>query len=288
VDDLTLYEAMRRCAELGCLVAVHAENEAITAGLTRRALVEGRTGPRDFITSRPVIAETEAIARAIFLAEETGCALHVVHVTTGRGIALVAAAQARGVNVSCETCTHYLVFTDDDIEALGVLGKCAPPLRSAAEQEQLWAYLWDGTLGMVTSDHSASPPGAMAGSNFFVLFGGVCGCQVTRQALFEHGYDRRGLSLPAIATATGTSAARRFQIPRKGDIAIGCDADLALVDLDAQYTLEAADLFSRHKRSAYVGTTMRGRIARTYVRGRLVYSDGAIVSAPTGKLVRPG
>src|SRR5205085_3666852 len=107
-DDLTLYEGMRRAAALGLPVAVHAESEAITAGLALRARARGRTGMRDYLESRPVVAELEAIARALTLAGEAGCALHVVHVSTGRGVALVAEARARGVDASCETCPHYL------------------------------------------------------------------------------------------------------------------------------------------------------------------------------------
>src|SRR5665213_2915680 len=99
VDDLTLYEGMVRCAELGCLLAVHAENEQITSRLTALAIAAGRTGPRDFIASRPSIAENEAITRALLFAEETRCPLHIVHVTTAKGVALIAAAQGRGVDV---------------------------------------------------------------------------------------------------------------------------------------------------------------------------------------------
>src|SRR5918995_3435478 len=137
-DDLVLYEGMQRAAELGLPILVHAESDQITGGLARRALSEGRTQVRDYLASRPVVAEVEAIARAIVLAEETGCSLHVVHVSTGRGVALVAAARARGVNVTCETCPHYLLFTDEDAEALGAVAKCAPPLRPESEREALW------------------------------------------------------------------------------------------------------------------------------------------------------
>ena len=156
-DDLTLYEGMQRAAALGLPVAVHAESEAITSGLTGRAVAEGRTGVRDYLASRPIIAELEAIATAITLAEEAGCALHVVHVSSGRGVALVAEARARGVDASCETCPHYLVFDEGDAERLGAIAKCAPPLRPREEIEALWAALADGSLPMVASDHSPSP-----------------------------------------------------------------------------------------------------------------------------------
>jgi len=288
VDDLALYEGMARCAELGCLMAVHAENEAITEHMAARAIAAGRTGPRDFIISRPSIAENEAIARALLFAEETRCPLHIVHVTTARGVALVAAAQARGVDVSCETCPQYLVFTEDDIEELVVLGKCAPPLRAAGEPDRLWGCIRDGSLPMVASDHSPCTDAGETGGDFFALPGGISGCQSTRLLLLEHGYGRRGISLPTIAALTATTAARRFHIPAKGEIAVGYDADLALVDLDLQWNLQAADLFYRHQRSAYVGKAMRGRVARTYVRGTAVFADGRVISPPIGRLVAPG
>jgi allantoinase len=287
VDDLTLYEGMVRCAELGCLIAVHAENEQITSRLTAQAIAAGRTGPGDFIASRPSFAENEAIARALLFAEETRCPLHVVHVTTAKGVALIAAAQARGVDVSWETCPHYLVFTEDDIEELGVLGKCSPPLRAAAEPNHLWAYIRDGILPMIGSDHSPCTDAEETGDNFFAFMGGISGCQSTRPILLEHGYGRRGIGLPTIAAVTAGNAARRFNIPNKGDIAVGHDADLALVDLEVRGELQAADLFYRHKRSAFVGQAIRGRIVRTYVRGTAVFADGKVISPPIGRLVVP-
>jgi allantoinase len=287
VDDLTLYEGMLRCAELGCLMAVHAENEQITSRLTALAIAFGRTGPRDFIASRPRIAENEAIARALLFAEETQCPLHIVHVTTAKGVTLVAAAQERGLDVSCETCPQYLVFTEDDIDGLGVLGKCAPPLRAAPEPDHLWECIRAGSIPIVASDHSCCTDDEETGDNFFAFMGGISGCQSTRSLLLEHGYGRRGISLPTIAAITAGNAARRFNMPAKGDIAIGYDADLALVDLAVREDLRAADLFYRHKRSAYVGTAMRGRIVRTYVRGTAVFADGKVISHPVGRLVTP-
>src|SRR5205823_4487150 len=150
----TLHEGMARAATLDRIVAVHAENDAITHALDARAQAEGRTGVRDYLASRPIIAELEAISRAILFASETGCPLHIVHVSSGRGVSLVVEARARGVNVSCETCAHYLVLTEDDVERLGAVAKCAPPLRSQEEQDALWQHIFAGNLPMVTSDHS--------------------------------------------------------------------------------------------------------------------------------------
>jgi allantoinase len=288
VDDLTLYEGMVKAAKLGCIIAVHAENDAITSMLARRAVSEGKLSVRDYLNSRPVIAELEAIIRAILFARETGCALHIVHVSTGRGVSLVAASRLSGIDVSCETCPHYLSLTEEDVEQLGAVAKCAPPIRSQAEQGSLWRHLIDGTLEMVASDHSPSPPDMKVGDDFFKIWGGISGCQSMLQLLLTDGYVRRKLPLTTIARVTAEYVARRFRIaPAKGRLEVGADADITLVDLAHSAALRAEDLLYRHRHSPYVGKTLQGRIVRTMVRGITVCQDGKIVSGPIGRLVTP-
>ncbi|NJM06688.1 allantoinase AllB [Candidatus Gracilibacteria bacterium] len=285
-DDFTLYEGMQRAAMLGRIVAVHAENDAITAGLAQRALIEGRSGVRDFLAARPVVAELEAIGRAITMAEATRCALHIVHVSSGRGVALVAAARARGVDVSCETCPHYLVLTVEDVELLGAVAKCAPPIRDQAEQEALNSALVSGAIDFVASDHSPSSPELKAG-DFFSAWGGIAGCQSTLSLLLTEGYQRRGLPLQRISAVIASAVARRFVLPHKGRIALGCDADLALVDLTAGTTLSTDALHYRHRLSPYTGRHMRGVVRRTIRRGQTIAIDGQPVETAPGHLVRP-
>ncbi len=253
-DDITLYEGMAEAARLGLLVAVHAENDALTS----RSL--GPTA-RDFMASRPVIAELEAIGRAIAFAEETGCALHIVHVSSGRGVALVTAARLRGADVTCETCPHYLALTPEDVERIGVAAKCAPPIRDAEEQGRLWEQVRGGAVHFITSDHSPSSPELKQGA-FGEAWGGIAGCQSTLELLLG------ALAPEMIARMTSAGAAERFGIAHKGRIEPGADADLALVDLSAPYTLDAEDLLYRHPISPYVGRRMHGRVVRTLLRGR--------------------
>jgi allantoinase len=287
-DDLTLYEGMAKAADLGCLVAVHAENDQITSALARRAIAEGHTDVRDYLASRPVIAELEAIERAIFFAAQTGCALHIVHISTGAGVARVAAARQNGINVTCETCAHYLAFTEDDVERLGAVAKCAPPIRDRAEQDALWRHVAAGNLSFITSDHSPAPPEMRAAPSFFEAWGGIAGCQVTLPVLLTEGYRARNLPLAMIAALLSENVAQRFRVlPQKGQIAAGSDADLALVDLDHETTLTADQLLYRHRQSPYVGRRFRGRVSRTLVRGQTVFRDGRIVAGPIGRLVRP-
>ena len=268
-DEDTLAAGMERAARLRLPVAVHAEDPA---ALRQPAGTDWRA----FVDSRPVDAELRAIATAVALAEQTGCALHVVHVSSARGVALVAEAAGRGVDVTCETCPHYLTLTEDDLEALGTRAKCAPPLRTAAERDALWERL--GDVAFIASDHSPCPPDMKRG-DFTAAWGGIAGCQTLLPLLL----DSRRLDLPAIAALTAANPARRLKLP-KGELRVGADADLVLVARDEIHAPEPHD---RHGLSPFAGRPLRGRVVRTLVRGTTVFRDGRIVAEPLGRLLTP-
>ena len=131
---------------------------------------------------------------------ETGCSLHVVHVSTGAGVAAVAEARARGVDATCETCPHYLALTEEDMERLGTLAKCAPPLRPAAERDALWEQLARGRIALVASDHSPCPP-AMKAGGFDTAWGGIAGAQTTLALLLDEGHAARAAGSPRSPTS---------------------------------------------------------------------------------------
>jgi allantoinase len=288
IDDHTLREGMKRAARLGLPVAVHAESEVLTHRLAHERLEQGRTSIRDFLESRPLEAELDAIRRAVDIAGETGCSLQVVHVSSGAGIELIAEARSRGVNVTGETCPHYLTLTEEDLMRIGATAKCAPPLRSDAERQGLWRQLLAGNVGNVGSDHSPSPPEMKQGADFFKVWGGISGVQHTLPLLLTGlaGEGERGLALAA-GLLSGR-VATRFKLPAaKGRIAPGADADLALVDLGREFEVRAEDLFYRHRQTPYLGRKLRGRVVRTLLRGRTVFENGRIVSKPFGRLIKP-
>ena len=287
VDDDVLYAGMVRAARLRKLVAVHAEDELLTRALAQRAQAEGRTGIRDYLNSRPVQAELNAISRAIALAEEAGCALHIVHVSSGSGVALVAEARARGSDISCETCPHYLVLTEDDVERLGAVAKCSPPLRTRSEQSLLWEQLRGGNIQLIGSDHSPAPASMKTSDDFFRVWGGISGCQSLLSLLLTVGYGARDLPLSLLVQLTSEAVARRFHLPGKGQLVVGADADLVLVALQEQAPLRAEDLYYRHRQSPYIGRTLRGRIVQTLVRGVAVYQQGVFPLRQHGQLLRP-
>ena len=286
-DTRTLRDGMQRIAALGSILLLHAEDSETVEMLGGEAIAHGMTGARDFVRSRPANAEADAISRAISLAEETGCAVHIVHVSTAQGMRWIREAQTTGVNVTGETCPHYLLYTEDDLERLGGLGKCAPPFRTAQDREELWAMIADGSLPMVVSDHSPSSSELKRGDDFFKLWGGISGCQSTRQLLLEQA-QQRSIDVTVIAAATATNVARRFRLARKGEITAGFDADLWLADLSHESVVRREDLLYRNPFSAHEGQPVRGRTVMTLMRGQAVFAEGRPNPGPGGGFLRAG
>jgi allantoinase len=284
-DDWTLEHGMGKAAELGLTVAVHAENQELVSGRTAwlAGLLKRELTARDWTFARTPLAEADGIQRAALFASLVKCAVHVVHVSNRYCVQL--AATFRGhVDISIETCPHYVFLTAADVQELGSVAKCAPPIRTEPHGDQLWERVLDGTVDLIGSDHSPAPPEMKCG-DFSRAWGGVAGVQSTLSILLTR---RPALPLERVAKLTSTHVADRFRIPHKGRIAVGYDADLALVDVDATYTLTRDMLLDRHKLSPYVGRTFRGLVRRTIVRGHTVFHDGQITAGDfRGRLVTP-
>jgi len=304
-DYDTLLKGMKRVAQTGLLVAVHAESESLTQKLSSERILRGKWTVRDYLDSRPIEAELEAVRAAIDMAGDTRCPLHIVHVSSAEGVALITEAKKRGADVTCETCPHYLVLTDRDMEKLGAVAKCAPPLRPGEVREELWQRVLDGEVTTIGSDHSPSPPDMKCDANFFKVWGGISGVQHTLQLLltrwsagFQPGEfeeivsasdasDRRS-ALQTIARLTSLNVAERFRLPKtKGRGAPGADADFSVVDLNQSTTVAKENLFHRHKQSPYLGRKLRGKVLRTLLRGQTIFRDGKVVAKPPGNLVKP-
>ena len=286
-DRIVLREAMATIVALPepLLLAVHAESETITRQRAQAARAAGATTVRDYLDSRPVAAETEAIAEAIALAQETGCPLHIVHVSSGEGVALVTEARARGVDVTCEVTAHHLVLTEDDAIALGAVAKCAPPLRPATQTAALWRALELGEAAFAVSDHSPSPA-ALKSGDALSAWGGIAGGQSTLELVVsEAGRRIDAGQLPRVLAG---GAAGRLRLPGKGQLAVGADGDLALVDTRVPRVLQAAELRDRHALSPYVGRTLGARVVTTILRGQVIAQDGEPCGPPRGRLLTPG
>jgi len=281
-DDLTLYEGMLEAARMGLPVAVHAESEEITKALSNRLIAADRTDIPAFLQSRPVLAEVEAIERASLLAREAKCKLHVVHISSGRGVTAALEARSRGTDISIETCPHYLFFTQEDLLKVGAILKCTPPLRCANQRDVLRDFLQRGLVDIVASDHSPCPPDMKHKDSFFAIWGGIAGIQSTLAVLLQ-----RGLPLLDIARLTAANPAKRFGIADRGALQVGNKADFVLLDTAAPYTLQPEALLQRHPVSPYLGHRFQGVVRQTYRDGELIFSNGKIVTETRGKLVTP-
>jgi allantoinase len=286
-DAVTLKQGMATAAKWGLPVGVHAEDNAMIAALVREKRSAGRKHWRDYLDSRPIAAELAAIRVALDLAGETGCALHVVHVSCPEGIDLIAEGKRQGIDVTAETCPHYLLLKDEDIAAIGAPAKCAPPLRSAVNQQALWQRWFAGVIDTLGSDHSPAPPDMKVSPDFFEIWGGIAGCQHAFPLLIADAERRAGSSgLMQFVRATSLDVVRRFCISaRKGKIAPGYDADIALIKLGSNETV--GDLLYRHPVTPYAGRQLGAVVKQVWVRGRPVYADGQVSETARGSFLRP-
>lgn len=263
-DESTLRTGMTQAASLNLPVAVHAELDPTTrpAGNDMAA----------WLASRPIQLELDAITLALDLAGETSCALHIVHVSNPEGIDLINIAKKQGVNVTVETCPHYLLLSDNDAIRIGAFAKCAPPLRPQSTIDALRQKLLAGEIDIIGSDHSPSSPDLKQGDDFFAIWGGIAGIQQGLSLLFDHD-----LTPPALFSE---NVAKRFRLANKGGLSIGHDADFCLVTKSPQ-TFTANNLLSRHPISPYLNQTSQHHIEATYLRGQ------RITTQTRGRFLRP-
>jgi allantoinase len=289
VDERTLREGMKRAAKLGLLVAVHAEDEALAARHTAEQKAAGRTDAKAWLASRPVEVELAAIRTALDLAGETGCALHIVHVSSPESVALVTEARQQRVDVTAETCAHYLLLNDRDVARIGAAAKCAPPIRDEERRKALWAEVRARRIHTIGSDHSPAPEEMKTSPDFFQIWGGIAGVQHGYSLLFSACETSAGQDLPVLAAALARNVAQRFRIDqRKGSIVPGHDADFTVMEYGAPHKISAEELWTRHRISAYVGRKTRARITDTYVRGHAILANGRLTNFPQpGKFIRP-
>jgi allantoinase len=264
-DPATLKQGMATAAKLGLPVSVHAESPGPIRQRTEEIRKKGGTSVRDYLSSRPIETELEAIRLVCELAGETRSRIHIVHVSCPEGIEEIQKARQRGVDVTAETCPHYLVLTDEDMVRLGPPAKCAPPLRSAAAREGLLQKVHEGKVSTIGSDHSPAPGSMKADPDFFKVWGGIAGCQHLVPLLFS-----AGLSPVEIARLTAENPARRLGLyPRKGSLEIGSDADFILVRPGVTEEVRVQDLLTTHPITPYLGMKLPARVEQVAVRGSL-------------------
>jgi allantoinase len=267
LDPAGFRTALRTVAGFGGLVVVHAED----AGVLDAAPARPSRAYADFLVSRPDEAETRAIRQVLDGARETGARVHVLHLSSARALPLLRAAKDEGLPVTVETCPHYLTFTAEQVPDAAPQFKCCPPIRDAANRDELWAALTEGVVDCVVSDHSpATAEEKQRGDgDLQQAWGGVSGLQVSFPAVAAEA-ARRGIDVATVSRWMSRATADLVGFAHKGRIAVGADADLLVHDT-AQDTVVVADLLAhRNPISAYDGLTFPGRVTTTLVRGSAV------------------
>ncbi len=266
---------MREAARLGLPFAVHAEDQELVADGEARERAAGRRDVASHAAAHDERAETAAVQRALLLARWAGCRLHVVHVGSREGLKLLRAAEPHG-----EGAISLLTLDAAGRDRLGPRARIAPPVRERATVEALWAALADGTLRWIGSDHSPYPPSLKAGDDVWEAPDGAPSIETCFALALSEG-RRRGLGLARLASLCGAAAARAYGLyPRKGALLPGADADPALVDLGARWTIAAAALHLKHRWSLNEGAEVTGRVVATIRAGELAYADGEVLAPP--------
>ncbi|MBW0090454.1 allantoinase AllB [Pseudonocardia sp. KRD-184] len=267
--------ALREVASFDGLLIAHAEDgDLVTAAHGRRYA--------DFVASRPAAAEDSAIAGLLRAAAATGARVHVVHLSSASALPELAAARAAGVRVSVETCPHYLALTAEEVPDGDTRFKCCPPVRGEDNRDALWAGLADGTIDMVVSDHSPCTPDlkSLETGDFGQAWGGIASLQLGLPVVWTEA-RRRGHSLAEVVRWMAERPAALVGLGRKGRIAAGCDADLAVLAPDATFTV--GELHHRSPLTPYAGRELHGVVRATWLRGHPVDGDD-----PRGRLLTRG
>jgi allantoinase len=274
-------QAMGETARLDALLIVHAED----AHSIDAAPVAGGRAYAGFLRSRPPDAEDRAVSLVVDTARATGGRAHVLHLSSSDALPTVHAARAEGIRLTVETCPHYLTFTAEEVPDGATEFKCCPPIRAAANRERLWQGLVDGDIDLVVTDHSPCTADlkSLDTGDFSTAWGGVAGLQLGLAATWT-GARERGIGLADVVRWMSEAPALQVGLTRKGRIAVGADADLAVFAPSDEFLVDPVALEHRTKVSAYAGRRLTGVVRSTWLAGSPVDLD----AGPRGRLLRRG
>jgi allantoinase len=288
VTEQELRAALPHVARTDLPLLVHAELPGPVETATARLAGADWSKYSTYLQSRPDEAENSAIQTMISLCREYRFRLHIVHLATGKALEMLRAAKAEGLPVSVETCPHYLHFSSDQITDGQTLFKCAPPVRSRENREQLWQALREGVIDLVATDHSPCPPEMkrLGERNFQTAWGGIASLSLALPVMWTEA-SARGFALADIARWMAEGPAHLAGCAsRKGRLAKGFDADFVVFDPEAEFIASPEHLHYRHHLSPYLGEKLRGVVKATYLHGSCVFADGEFRGEPAGRELR--
>lgn len=291
-DAGRMLEVMERTAGTGLLHVVHAEEQQILDVTEARTRATGRHDGRAHALARPEVVESACVAQCIALARATGARLQIAHMSSAVAVDLVARAKAAGVRVTAETCPHYLMFTEDALAQWGPYAKCNPPLRSQETQDRLWEAVGAGVIDVIGTDHSPYMAREKAPfvDNIWDATAGMPGLEEFVPLMLT-AVHRGRLGLADVVRLMSENPARLFGLwPRKGNLAIGADADVVVIDTRIEQVHDHRTLYTKSRETAliYDGMRLHGFPVLTVVRGHVAMRDGKVTGNPGwGQWVKP-
>jgi dihydroorotase len=277
-----MLEAFEVVAQTGKRISLHAETNSIMERRETRIRAAGRTDPLAHLASRPAVVAIEAVSRAAILAEWTGARIHILHISSADELRPLREAKARGVDITGETCPHYLMLSADDYARFAGVIRVNPPVREAHNQEPLWAALADGTVDLIATDHAPHSREEKTRNDIFTVDCGFPGVETQMPLMLTQVNAGRMTIMDYVALSAAKPAKTFGLYPRKGVIAPGAEADIAVVDLKREMTIDDATLQSRAKITPWHGRKVIGLPIHTIVRGRFVMRDRALVEGTRG------
>ncbi len=279
-SDGAMLEGFEILARLGKRCTVHAENASIMARRQGKLEAAGRTDPLAHLAARPEVCAIEAVSRAVIFAEWTGARLHIAHKSSKDALYVLLDAKRRGVDVTVETCPQYLLLSTKDHERLGNVLRVNPPIREPGHQEPLWEALRTGVVDMIATDHAPHLPEEKTRASVWDCDCGFPGVE-TQMPLMLTEVNRGRLSISEYVRLACLNPAKAWGFfPNKGVIQPGADADIVLVDMQREWSIDQSQLFSRSKISPWHGRHVQGGPTLTMVRGKIVMQDGKLLAEP--------
>ena len=285
-DDGDLLEALIRAREAGRVVAVHAESRSIIEGLEEKLKIAGNRSPEDYLKAHPPRAEAEAVERIVTFVKKARARIHFCHISTRKALSYILKAKAEGLPITCEATPHHLLLSKEVVSRLGNMAITDPPLRSQGDVQTLWRNLIGGGIDLVASDHAPHTLKEKEDEDVWNVPPGIPGLETTLPLFLTMVKEGR-ISMSRLVEVLAQKPAQIFHLNSKGFLRRGFDADLTIVDLEEDFTIDPSSFHSKAKYSPFSGWRVSGRAVKAFVGGKLAMEDGKVLSKPgSGRIVR--
>lgn len=279
-NDGDILKLLKAAAKTGVVTGWHSENGLLIDPLIEKLKAEGRMDPMAHVESRPNYTEYEAISKLIIFNRIAGAKLHIIHLSTKEGLELIRMARSGGMSITAETCPHYLLATSEYMEKVGPFAKIIPPLRSEEDRQAMWMGLADGTIDYICSDHAPHPKRKkeLGWDNIWKAGNGNPGVETLLPLMLDQ-VNKRALSLQMLVYHLSARPAQIFNVyPNKGALIVGTDADMTVVDMDIEWTINPDDMYSKSRETTmFNGWKVKGKPVMTVVRGEIVAENGVVI-----------